>query len=195
MILGWLGTAVLIAAPAFAAWQDYTYPELGFLVTFPAEPKIETGTYRAADGSMLPDRVFTVEQDGLVFRITVVDCSSTTTKKADVIKAAVNDYLKRGELVEDTFARIDTEFGRNLNIAGKDGSRTVASVFFTAARRLYLIEGDTLPGSKDPQSGLPTRFRESLSFLNANNNGTAPGGGRGGRGRGGRGGAAPAPQN
>ena len=129
MILGWLGTAVLIAAPAFAAWQDYSYPELGFLVTFPAEPKVETGTYRAADGSMLPDRVFTVEQDGLVFRITVVDCSSTTTKKADVIKAAVNDYLKRGELVEDTFARIDNEFGRNLNIAGKvaelDRSKTI----------------------------------------------------------------------
>src|SRR3954451_9534051 len=95
-ILAWLGTAVLIAAPAFAAWQDYSYPDLGFLVTFPSEPKVETGTYRAADGTMLPDRVFTVEQDALVFRITGVDCSSTATKKADVIKAAVNDYLERG---------------------------------------------------------------------------------------------------
>ena len=195
-VLAWLATAVLIATPAFAAWQDYTYPELGFLVTFPADPKTETGTYRGPDGTTLPSKIFTVEQDGFRFQITVVDFSSTTATMAGVIKAAVNDYLKRGELVEDTFARIGSEWGRNLNIAGKDGGRTVASVYFTTARKLYLIEGDTLPGSKDPESGLPTRFRESLSFVNANND-AAPGGrGGGGRGgRGGRGGAAPAPQN
>jgi hypothetical protein len=34
-----VATAVLAAAPAQAAWKAYKYPQYGFGVDFPAEPK------------------------------------------------------------------------------------------------------------------------------------------------------------
>jgi hypothetical protein len=43
---------VVLAGPAAAqSWQEYSYPDYSFRVTFPADPRIETATYPSADGS------------------------------------------------------------------------------------------------------------------------------------------------
>jgi hypothetical protein len=40
------------SGPAAAqSWQEYAYPNLSFVVSFPAEPRIENTIYPAADGS------------------------------------------------------------------------------------------------------------------------------------------------
>ena len=40
-----------VTGPAAAQeWKEYTYPNLSFTVAFPADPKIETATYEAAEG-------------------------------------------------------------------------------------------------------------------------------------------------
>lgn len=199
MVLGVTIATLAGTTAAMAAWQDYTYADQAFLVTFPADPVVETGTYKAPDGSSLSDKTYTVNQNKILLRATVVDFSSTSTKKADVIRAAVSDYLKKGKLIEDTFARIGSDFGRNLNIMAKDGTHYVSSIYFANGRKLYLIDGVTLPGG-DAGSNAPTRFRESLSFVadpaaapaaGAGRGAGGAGGGRGGRG-GGRGAAPPA---
>src|SRR5579872_4134677 len=175
----------VLSSPALAAsWQEFDDPDAGFSVTFPGQPKVETSTY-AAGGVSLPERVYSLTQDSRIYRMQVVDFSSTSTTKADAIKQAVSAWGAKGQVIEDTFARIDTDFGRNLYVAEKDGSRSVGSIFFVS-RKLYIIEGISLPTDKDPQSNDPTRFRESLSFMSEN-----AGGGNGRRGGGRRGGSPP----
>ena len=56
--------AFATAAPAAAqSWEEYSYPEFAFSVTFPADPKIEMTTVEVADGRLVPARVYSVRQD------------------------------------------------------------------------------------------------------------------------------------
>ena len=46
---------VLIAGSAAAqGWREYTYPDLGFSLHFPDDPKIEDTTYMTASGVSVP---------------------------------------------------------------------------------------------------------------------------------------------
>src|SRR5579864_1812211 len=154
--------AGLVAGPALAqSWQEFDYPDTNITLTFPGTPVVGSGTYTTG-GVSLPETTYTLKQTGRVFEMEVVDFSSTTISKADAIKAAVAAWSAKGKVVEDTFARIDNDFGRNLNVAQKDGSRSVGSIYFLN-RKLYIIQGVSLKNDPDPQSGQPTRFRESLS--------------------------------
>jgi len=175
--------SALLATPVLAqSWQEFTYPDDNFVITFPGTPTITSGTYNAGTVSA-PEKIYALKVPGRVFEMDVVDFSGNKVSKADAIKQAVVDWTKDGTVAEDTFARIDNDFGRNLNVLHKDGSRSVGSIYFLN-RKLYLIQGVSLKNDPDPQSGQPTRFRESLSFVQGS---PAPGG-RGGRGAGGRGG-------
>lgn len=161
-----LATALLagLDGPALAqGWQEFDYPDPGFSVTFPGTPTVESGTYRAGDAT-LPEKMYSLKQDSRLYQVEVVDFSSSPISKADAIKQVVAAWAAKGRVVEDTFARIDNEFGRNLNVAENDGSRSVGSIYFVG-RKLYIIKGTSLPGDKDPQSNDPTRFKESLSFI------------------------------
>ncbi len=179
-----------LASPALAAWQDYQYPDLAFYVTFPAEPKKQDITYTAPDGSKLAGVQYSVEQDSNIYRIQVVDFSNNTIPRTAIVKQAVDHFRALGSVEEDIYARISSDFGRNLNIKLKEGGNDYLSVYFANERKLYIIEGVKLPGS---QNAYALRFKELISFI------TPPGQGRGGAGRGaaapggGRGGNAPAP--
>jgi hypothetical protein len=50
--------AMLVAAPAQAAWKDYTYKEYGFAVNFPAPPKVSKGAHRGVVAAAFPPRSF-----------------------------------------------------------------------------------------------------------------------------------------
>jgi hypothetical protein len=44
--------AFVAGGPAAAqSWQEYSYPNYAFTVAFPADPQIETTTYRLADAA------------------------------------------------------------------------------------------------------------------------------------------------
>jgi hypothetical protein len=58
-----LATFVASAPAAAQSWEEYSYPEYAFSVTFPADPKIETTTHEVADGRLVPARVYSVRQD------------------------------------------------------------------------------------------------------------------------------------
>ena len=174
----------MFAGPAIAqaGWQDYTYADAGFLASFPAEPKMTTATYKGANGTSVPEKIYSVTQDSRVYSVSVADFAGTPMTQTDAIKYAVEAYRAQGRVIEDQYARIGTDFGRNLNIAGKDKSHTVVAIFFSK-NKLYQIAGVSLPADKDPQSNAPARFKESLSFV-----GDTPAGGAGGGGAGGAGG-------
>ena len=45
-----ISAALVFASPAIAHnWQEYSYPDYSFTVTFPADPQIETTTYQVTD--------------------------------------------------------------------------------------------------------------------------------------------------
>jgi hypothetical protein len=162
--------AVLCAAgPATAQiWKEYAYPDDGFSVAFPADPKTETATYQTGDGRAVDARVYSVSLDGGVFKMTVADLPDPATQESAVLDHAVRMLSQGGEIKVDIPHRISRVYGRQLSIAAPDGSYSSVAVFFHK-RRLYQIEGTTLPiatyGTSDA-----IRFQQSLAFTDDSTN-------------------------
>ena len=56
---------IAAGAPAGAQdWREYEYPNEGFTVAFPAEPKVETTSYQASGRRLVEARVYSVVQEG-----------------------------------------------------------------------------------------------------------------------------------
>ena len=177
-----LALTAILTSPAVAqsTWQEYTYPDKQFAVSFPAEPTIATVPYRAADGTTLPETLYWVQQDTGLFRVTVIDFANTGIDEKTAVSQAIGGLRGKGDVKLDIPARVQRNYGRYLNIAGNDGSHTIAAVFF-GNNRLYEIEGTVPASNPDALSGEMIRFQQSLRFM-----GEAAGGGGFGRGPGGQ---------
>jgi hypothetical protein len=154
--------AVLAAsAPAGAqTWREYEYPDEGFTADFPAEPKVETTSYKAPGGRLVEARVHSVVQEGGEFKVTVADMSHTETSEGNVMAYAVFMLSRKGELrfnIPHSTRRI---IGRQASIDGPDGSQTYASIFVHNGR-LYQIEG-TVPAGGSTADAF--RFQQSFDF-------------------------------
>ena len=155
----------ILAVPAAAqTWQEYTYPDAGFAASFPAPPTIVSAPYPAADGTKVTEQLYAVTQDARIYRVTVVDFSATTMDEDTAINHAISLLHNEGDVRMDIPARVNRNYGRQLSLAGKDGSHSVVAVFF-ANHKLYQIQGTVLANSADPQSGDAARFQQSLRFL------------------------------
>jgi hypothetical protein len=158
--------AVFVASSPAAAqgWKEYSYPDYAFTVSFPAEPRIETTTYQAADGRPVPARVYSATQDNGVFKMTVVDLSNAALEESAVVDHAIKTLSQGGEIKLDIPHRISRVFGRQLSIQAADGSRSSVAVFYHK-QRLYQIEGKALaPGNATADA---IRFQQSLVFTDS----------------------------
>jgi hypothetical protein len=155
---------LLIDSPAEAqAWREYRYA--GFAIQFPAEPRIESGTYATAEGTTVAARTYAAQGDSARYKVTVANVSRGRRGEADVVSEAIGLLSENGEVVVDLPHRVNGILGRQLSIAGHDGSRTAVAVFYRN-RRLYLVEGTILPTHDDPMSSDGMRFQQSLRFIN-----------------------------
>jgi hypothetical protein len=153
----------MIAATASAnaqGWREYQYPNEGFTAAFPAEPKVETTSYRAAGGRVVDARVYSVVQEGGAFKVTVADLSHTEVSEGNVMAYAVLMLSRGGEVKFDIPHSTRRIIGRQTSIDGVDGSQTYASVFFHN-RRLYQIEGTAPAGGSTADA---IRFQQSFDF-------------------------------
>lgn len=156
---------ILAAGPAAAqSWKEYTYPQYAFAVSFPAEPVVETKSYQTADGSPAEARVYSVAQANAVFTMTVVDLSGVQTEEKAVIDHAIKTLAQAGEIKLDIPHRISQVYGRQLSIAGRDGSHASIAVFYHQ-KRLYQIQGLALATGEDGTAEA-IRFQQSLIFTN-----------------------------
>jgi hypothetical protein len=153
--------------------MEYNYPELGFTVSFPADPIVQTLPYKAPDGSDVDETLYSVREGDGVYTIAIVDLGNTDGAAA--IDRAVAALHESGDVKLDIPARVNRNFGRQLSIVGKDGSHSAVAVFF-ANHRLYQIQGTILASSEDLGSGDGVRFQQSLRFTG--DNGGAGFGGR-----------------
>jgi hypothetical protein len=165
-----ISLAVLFAGGPAAAqsWKEYSYPADAFSVAFPAEPKVETTTYQAADGRPVEARIYSVSQDGGLFRMTVADLPDPAMQENAVLDHAVRTLSQGAEITVDIPHRISRVYGRQLSIAAPDGSRSSVAVFYHK-RRLYQIEGTVLPTATNSTSDA-IRFQQSLVFTDDSTN-------------------------
>jgi hypothetical protein len=159
--------AMLVAATAARAqgWHEYAYPTYAFGVAFPAEPKVETTTYPAPDGREAPAHVFSVTQNDAVFKMTVVELPGM--EENAVIDHAIKTLAQGGEIKLDIPARVARVYGRQLSIAGADGTRMSAAMFYHLGR-LYQIEGKAISGNESGSYAI--RFQQSLVFTGGETN-------------------------
>jgi len=159
-------TVIIAGSAAAQGWREYTYPDLGFALHFPGDPKIEDTTYMTASGISVPARIYSLNQDSSAYRMIVADFSRRTNlNDRQVIDLAIKTLAQEAEVKLDIPARVSRVFGRQLSLLGKDGSRSSVALFYYQ-RRLYQIQGTVLPANSDPSSGEAIRFQQSLRFTN-----------------------------
>jgi hypothetical protein len=162
--------AFVAGGPAAAqSWQEYSYPAYSFTVAFPADPQIETTTYQVADSRSVEAHVYSVRQNDSVLKVTVAELANTGLEESAVIDHAIKMLSEGGEVKINIPHRVYQVYGRQLSIAGADGSRSTVAVFDFNGR-LYQIEGKALPGGS-PLDML--RFQQSLVFTGGGSNRSA----------------------
>jgi hypothetical protein len=171
-------TVLVVSLPAAAqGWKEYADPGNGFTVSFPAAPRIETTTYQAADGSAVQAKVYSVTQDGAMFKMTVADLSHAAMEESAVIDHAIKTLSQGGEIKVNIPARINRVYGRQLSIVGADGSHSSVAVFYHKAR-LYQIEGKAQAAGQaagndtagNDAASYAIRFQQSLVFTGGDTN-------------------------
>jgi hypothetical protein len=158
--------AMFVASgPAMAqGWKEYSYPDHAFTVSFPAEPKVETTSYLAADGRVVRALVYSVTQDQGMFKMTIAELSDAGLKESAVIDHAIKTLSRAGEIKLDIPHRISRVYGRQLSILGADGSRSSVALFYHD-QRLYQIEGKALASGNATADAI--RFQQSLVFTDS----------------------------
>jgi hypothetical protein len=158
-----------VSGPAAAqSWQEYSYPDYSFRVSFPAEPQIEITTYRITDDRAVEAHVYAVHRQDAEFTITVAELADAAPEETAVIDRAIKTLSAGGEVKVNIPHRISRVFGRQLSIVQDDGSRTAAAVFDYNGR-LYQIEGKSLPNGGDATADA-IRFVQSLIFTGGGSN-------------------------
>jgi hypothetical protein len=173
-VIAFIVAVLATGGPAAAqSWKEYAYPDYAFAVSFPANPEIETTTYPAADGRAVPAHVYSVTQDGSVFKMTVVELPDSASEESAVIDHAIKTLSQGGEIKLNIPARVSRVFGRQLSVVEANGSRSSVALFYHDSR-LYQIEGKSLPPGNATADAI--RFQQSLMFTDSSN---GPAGDRG----------------
>ena len=128
------------AGPAHAAWEYYISHPLGFSVAMPGEITASRGTYEAPVAGQRETIVFSSSEDGIDYRITVVDMREVQNKAASLLGEANYNFLDGKNIVMDIYARADRRFGRKLTVdLPNNGGRESAEYFFTDGRLLEFL--------------------------------------------------------
>jgi hypothetical protein len=168
IVLSLAAACAAIVPAAAQSWKEVSYPAYAISLNFPADPQVETTTYEVADGRSVEARVYSVNHDNVVLKLTVAELGGGLDEAA-VMDHAIKTLAHGGEVKINFPHRIYSVYGRQLSIAGADGSRSTVALFDYKGR-LYQIEGKALVG------GNPTdvlRFQQSLVFTDGGSNRSA----------------------
>ena len=117
LIASMLALCLVAGAAAAQAWKEHPYPDQGFSVAFPNEPRIETTTYQALDGRSVPARVYSVTQPNAEFKMTIADVPNPTNTDHAVVDQAVKALARGSEIKLDMPARVRAVYGRQLTLS------------------------------------------------------------------------------
>jgi hypothetical protein len=154
--------ALFLAGPAFAEWKEYEFPDYAFSVHFPADPKIESTTFKAPDGRSFEARVYSAADDTGSFKMTIAEVPDGGTDQNALVNHAVNSMIEGGTIKFDISHRIRSVYGRQLGVAGTNGGYSYLAVFYHK-NRLYQIEGKAFVAGGQAELDA-MRFQQSLDL-------------------------------
>jgi hypothetical protein len=188
-----LAASSILTMPASAAWREYPYKDLGFVVEFPDAPSVSSGTYKTVLVDSAPVHIYSQKQDGALFVATVVDLQNRAGEGASLVMEAEFNLGLLGDISGNTTSRVEpgkaAVFGRFITIDCKSGripdqpgqTEAAHSWFkgiagtecpdggrltvnmFFNRGRLYMIQGLNLP-NKDGESFGPAALRFANSI-------------------------------
>jgi len=162
----------VFAGPAAAqSWEEYSYPDYSFKVSFPDNPRIETTTFQATDDKAVEAHVYSIRRDNVELKMTVAELADPGLNETAVIDHAIKTLSADGKVLVNIPHRINQIYGRRFSILEGDGSRAEVSLFDYKGR-LYLIEGKSLPKGKEATADA-IMFVESLVFTGGGSNRSA----------------------
>ena len=154
------------AAQAASAWYQLVDEEAGFLVNMPAEPVISTGEYHTGILGTVPAKVYTSEERGIIFTVTMVDVSDRLMESASILQELIYIRTRDLNIVSDSLSRADpgplAVYGRRIVEDTPDGGRVTAAFYLTKGK-LFLFEA-TIPPGGDKGSPFSGRFVDSVAF-------------------------------
>jgi len=178
-----------LAGPVFAQggrWTRYVSEQDYFAITFPGEPSVEEIVYPTEYRIELPARVYSLDNRGNRYSVTVVDYSNAIEihlarnarcraeggdgdqcqddgpeeMRGAIVYASWNLMNREGVDVNHyAHYNSDRVEGHNVRLTNADGSRTNATIHMHEDR-LYIIES-TVP----PRAPAPGIFQISMQFL------------------------------
>ena len=126
MRIGTFAVAAIVSGPAAAqSWQEYSYPDYAFSVTFPANPQVETTTYQVADNRSVPAHVYTVRRSNSILMVTVADLANTGLDERTVIDHAFKTMSADGKVASElnTFSNLAKECTSHCPPIADQGTR------------------------------------------------------------------------
>jgi len=162
-LIALVAAALIVSLPASAqGWKEYTYTDSGFYAHFPADPTISDGTY-TMEGKTVKARIYSLEHQNVLYAVTVADFSQENMQEEAAIDQAVKQAIGDGEVLVDIPHRINSTYGRQLSIKGKDDSRSSVAVFFRD-KKLIVANGKILASNPDKGAGEGARFQQTLGW-------------------------------
>jgi hypothetical protein len=162
-----MAAAFIVASPADAAWKGYKYPELGFGVDFPAEPKMSKGEWRGVVAGRVPTTVISAEFENTTYQVVIADFRNRLIDTPGILEEAIFLEGQEGKLVSDTTARTDNgqqfaKYGRRVVVMTKDGGKKISELYLVGGR-LLMFEGIISPKG-DIGNPEAARFQDSILF-------------------------------
>jgi len=162
-----MAAVMFAAAPAHAAWKAYKYPQYGFGVDFPAEPKMSKGEYRGVIAGRVPTTIISAEQDGTIYRAAIAAFSNRLAETPVLLEEAIFLATQEGDLVSDVTARTDNgakfaKYGRRVTVLTKDGGKKITELYLVNGK-LLMFEGIITPKG-DLENPEAARFQDSILY-------------------------------
>jgi hypothetical protein len=152
--------ASILSGAVFAqAWSEHENRQEGWLMNFPAEPKLATQAYTTGSGATATAKVYSVELPTGRYAFTYVDFAGQKQDQDKTIAHAVSALRAKGRPTYDDVHDLDGVTGHQISVAQADGRLMLGSVYFYN-NRLYITEASVPPGSAPPQ-----QFQQSITFL------------------------------
>ncbi len=162
-LIALVAAALIVSLPASAqGWKEYSYPDSGFYVHFPSDPQVSDSTY-TMDGKTVKAKTYSLEHENILYAVTVADFSQESMQEEGAIDQAVKQLIGDGEVVMDIPHRINSTYGRQLMIKGRDDSRSSVAVFFRD-KKLIVANGKILASNPDKSASEGVRFQQTLGW-------------------------------
>jgi hypothetical protein len=179
--------ALLLCLPTLASaqeeWMEFMSAEDRFSIVFPGQPQVETITWPSEYGAVFPGHVYSTQQGGNRYSVTVIDYTNAEAIHAKIAKAPSFDdprywqmdiqasiqyaatrlYRNKpgSRVTYDAWHYIDLIEGHQLQLLNADTTKTYVSIYLHE-NRLYIVDA-TVPGNS-PAQGI---FQQNLQMLGA----------------------------